>query len=77
MTVLSVQASWPWGVQEERLAAHLHCAGGWGQGGASTRKDWESLLSFLQLRFVLFTRRKEKKKKKKKKSFVSFGGGPT
>ena len=73
MTVLSVQASWPWGGTRRRWPARALCRRGGVGGGASHRRTGNPLLSFLQLRFVLFTRRKKKKKKKKKFCFIWWG----
>lgn len=73
MTVLSVQASWPWGGTRRRWPARALCRRVGVGGGASHRRTGNPLLSFLQLRFVLFTRRKKKKKEKKKVLFHLVG----
>lgn len=61
--------SWPWGGARRRWRARALCRRVGVGGGASHRRTGNPLLSFLQLRFVLFTRRKKKKKAKEKKKF--------
>ena len=64
--------SWPWGGARRRWRARALCRRVGVGGGASHRRTGNPLLSFLQLRFVLFTRRKEKKKKKRKRKKKKF-----
>ena len=69
--------SWPWGGARRRWRARALCRRVGVGGGASHRRTGNPLLSFLQLRFVLFTRRKKKKKRKrKKKVFFHLVGDP-